>query len=81
MWFAVWCNGTSCEAMTIRACGNVGIGTTAPLAKLEVKGDLFVTKSSTNEGCDAGLRIANTSANGMVAVGCADHFDPPKSQR
>jgi hypothetical protein len=55
-------NETSVVAtITFEAGGNVGIGTTDPTSKLEVNGDILVSKSG-----DSGLNLNSTSANGVA---------------
>jgi hypothetical protein len=62
-------NGTR---MTIHASGMVGIGTSAPLAKLDVAGDANIRGTNVECGSDAGTGIANiTIGAGRTADGQA----------
>jgi len=56
--------GTITERMRVAANGNVGIGTTAPLAKLDVRGDVFVGLTvAPDTALGDNLYIANTGGD------------------
>lgn len=60
------------EKMRIMAGGNVGIGTTAPLAKLEVKGAVWATSHGTRSNR---VEIGHGGINGYVNMMGAGNFD------
>jgi hypothetical protein len=58
------------EAMTIRAGGNVGIGTTTPAEKLHVAGDIRVNDNASIQANGSGyLQLGNTSGGDIRVFG------------
>ena len=49
------------ERMTIKASGSVGIGTTAPVQKLDVAGNINITGANTNTGFDRYFKMYGNS--------------------
>ena len=66
--FHIYNYGTTADSVTIKTDGNVGIGTTTPVAKLSLQGtaganDLFDLASST------GTSVVRVSSQGNVGIG------------
>ena len=61
-------SGTLAEYMRIAPGGNVGIGTTNPVAKLDVNGNVHITGNTTNSGTVTASGFAVGTTNGISNV-------------
>ncbi len=59
---------TFTEAMRIRNDGNVGIGTTTPVSKLEVNGSIKATGITANIGSDPGVSLSYDTSNNIGLI-------------
>jgi hypothetical protein len=63
----IWFNGASVERMRIDSSGNVGIGTTSPSGKLDVRGDVYLGSNSAGNATYV-RTTANWNYSGLLAV-------------
>lgn len=63
MALSVLSSGTITERMRIDSSGNVGIGLTSPSAKLDIAGDVFITKGSSPLFCTGDNQVLRIGVN------------------